>query len=105
MKTMEKQISWSPGLIKMLRGKRTQEEFGALLKIPKNTVWRWEAGQAKPTVENVRRLSALAGREKFLKDWKLEGSGKIVGDLEEGSRQICKMVEESFIRTARMLNE
>ena len=29
---------WTPHLIKRLRGKRTQAEFGALLGAPKNTV-------------------------------------------------------------------
>ena len=41
---LAKQQSWPASLIKQLRGKRTQAEFGRLLGVPKNTVWRWEAG-------------------------------------------------------------
>ena len=60
---------WTPHLIKRLRGKRTQAEFGALLGAPKNTVWRWEAGQAHPDARYAARLSELARREHFLTDW------------------------------------
>jgi DNA-binding transcriptional regulator YiaG len=55
------EICRSPRLIKRLRGKRTQAEFGALLGTSKNTVWRWEAGQARPDAGYAARLLELAG--------------------------------------------
>ncbi len=105
MKLTYKEIFWSPVLIKKMRGKRTQAEFGALLGVPKNTVWRWEAGLAKPASDSAKRLSALADKERFLKDWQLAGSIEILGDLEEGSRQIRDVLRKSLLRTARLLSD
>jgi len=104
MKTTRKEIFWSPALIKKLRGKRTQEEFGSLLAVPKNTVWRWETGGVKPAGENAKRLSELADREYFLKDWKLVGSVEVLDDLEKGSKKLKKIVEASLRRASRMLD-
>ena len=103
MQVTNKELSWSPDLIKRLRGKRTQTEFGLLLKVPKNTVWRWEAGEAKPASENARRLSALAERESFLRDWKLVGSIEILGDLEHGTKRIREMFKKSLVRSVQRL--
>jgi transcriptional regulator with XRE-family HTH domain len=100
---MKKDLDWSPVLIKMLRGKRTQEEFGRLLGVPKNTVWRWETGLATPGKENAARLSKLAERERFLADWKVAGSMILVGDLEEASKEIAKEFERALERSAREL--
>ena len=105
MKAAHKEISWAPVLIKKLRAKRTQAEFGELLGVPKNTVWRWEVGQVKPTSENAKRLSALADKEHFLKDWKLAGSIEILGDLEKASGKLGRIVQGSLIRSARMLDD
>jgi len=80
---------WNPAVIKLLRGKRTQEEFARLLGAPKNTIWRWEAGYAVPAAAYVKKLAHLAGQERFLSDWEPVGSITWVGDLEEGSRQIA----------------
>lgn len=99
----KKEIQWNPPLIRSLRGKRTQAEFGALVGVPKNTVWRWEARRARLDAEHARRLSRLAERERFLADWKLVGSLRIVGDIEEGSREISRRVQESLERSARQL--
>src|SRR5881409_4402854 len=79
-------VQWTAERVKKLRAKRTQEEFGKLIRVPKNTVWRWEAGYAKPDAERAERLSRLAKKEKFLQDWKLQGSAELLGDLEEGSK-------------------
>jgi DNA-binding transcriptional regulator YiaG len=57
---------WTPHLIKRLRGKRTQAEFGALIGVPKNTVWRWEAGQTCPDARHAAHLSELASTVSFL---------------------------------------
>lgn len=81
---------WTPDRIKRLRGKRTQEEFGKLIRVPKNTVWRWEAGHVQPDAERARRLARLAQRERFVKDWKVVGSAVLLGDIEEGSRIIAR---------------
>ena len=96
---------WTPHLIKWLRGKRTQAEFGALLGAPKNTVWRWEAGQAHPDARYAARLSELAEREHFLTDWQLVGSMELLGDLESVKADIAKLFRTSLERTSRQLAE
>src|SRR5206468_8461441 len=80
---------WSPALIKLLRGKRTQEEFAELLGAPKNTVWRWEAGYTIPAPTYAKKLSAMAARERFLSGWKAVGSVVWVGDLDAGAKEIA----------------
>ena len=98
---LPKQQSWPASLIKQLRGKRTQTEFGRLLGVPKNTVWRWEAGQTVPDTKNADHLSALAEKEQFLADWDPVGSIIIMGDIEEGSREISKDFQEAIERSIR----
>src|SRR5438067_13561792 len=83
-------IEWTSQRIRRLRGKRTQAEFGRRVGVPKNTVWRWEAGYSRPDAERARRLAALAKREKFLRDWRLAGSAVLLGDIEEGSKILAK---------------
>lgn len=101
----KKEMHWSPRLVKKLRGKRTLADFGALIGAPKNTVWRWEAGQAQPDVTYAERLSELAEREHFLKDWKLAGSMTLVGDLEAAKAEIAELFRKSVERTAIQLTE
>ena len=98
-------LHWTPHLIKRLRGKRTQAEFGALLGAPKNTVWRWEAGQAHPDTRYAARLSALAEREHFLTDWQLVGSMTLLDDLESAKADIARLFRLSLERTYRQLAE
>jgi DNA-binding XRE family transcriptional regulator len=104
MKLTRKEIFWSPALIKKLRGKRTQQDFGSLLGVPKNTVWRWEVGQVRPTGGNAKRLSELADQEHFLRDWKLRGSIEVLGDLEKASTELKKIVEAPLARSTRILD-
>jgi len=101
----KKLIPWTPRLVKQLRGKRTLANFGALIGAPKNTVWRWEAGQVQPDANYAERLSELAEREHFLKDWKLVGSMTLVGDLESAKAEIAKLFRKSVERTATQLTE
>jgi transcriptional regulator with XRE-family HTH domain len=96
---------WTPHLIKRLRGKRTQAEFGALLGAPKNTVWRWESGQAHPDIRYAARLSELADREHFLTNWQLVGSMTLLGDLESAKADIAKLFRMSLERTSYQLAE
>ena len=96
---------WTPHLIKRLRGKRTQAEFGALLGAPKNTVWRWEAGQVHPDARYAARLSELAEHEHFLTDWQVVGSMTLLGDLENATADIAKLFRTSLERTSRQLAE
>jgi transcriptional regulator with XRE-family HTH domain len=93
--------SWTAERVRKLRGQRTQQELGLLIRVPKNTVWRWESGYSTPDAERARRLSLLARKEGFLQDWKLEGSAKLLGDLEEGSRHLAKHLKLSFSRMKR----
>ena len=94
---------WTPGEVKRLRGKRTQEEFGKAIRVPKNTVWRWEAGYAKPDANRSIRLSQLADKERRLQNWKLVGSVEILGDIEEGSREIAKRARRALEKRAKLL--
>jgi len=66
--------------------------------VPKNTVGRWKAGYAKPDAERAERLSRLAKKEKFLQDWKLEGSAELLGDLEEGSKILRERFDLAWLR-------
>jgi transcriptional regulator with XRE-family HTH domain len=88
-------------LLRKLRANRTQAQFGELLGVPKNTVWRWEAGRSKPDRRHASRLAALAAGEGFLADWKLVGSIVWVGDLKAASRAIAKAAERRLRRSGR----
>lgn len=81
---------WTPGKIRRLRGRRTQEELGKIIRVPKNTVWRWEAGYAKPDAERSKRLDRVARKEQVVDGWKVEGSAVLLGDLEEGSKHLAR---------------
>ena len=99
-----KAIRWTPRLIRRLRGKRTMAEFGAIVRATTNTIWRWEDGRVKPDAEHVQLLSALADRERFLKDWKLAGSGVLVGNLEAASGKLSTDLQRTLERRARSLD-
>jgi transcriptional regulator with XRE-family HTH domain len=99
------EISWSPALIRMLRGKRSQAAFGGLIGVPKNTVWRWETGSVRPDPVNANKLSALARRESFLQDWQLAGSMVLIGDLEAAANQLGEAFKKSLARTAKQLKD
>jgi hypothetical protein len=98
-------LNWTPALIRMLRGKRTQTDFGKLIHAPKNTVWRWEAGFAKPDAVHAQNLSKLAKKEGFLEDWQLVGSMTLVGDIEAGSKEISQKFRQAIHRSAQQLAE
>jgi DNA-binding transcriptional regulator YiaG len=93
-------ILWTAERVKRLRGHRTQETFGRLIGVPKNTVWRWEAGYSRPDTKRSQKLSRLAKAEKFQMDWKLAGSMELLGDIEEGSRLLAKFLGFSSFRMA-----
>lgn len=97
------ETGWTPALIRLLRGKRSQAAFGGLLGVPKNTIWRWEAGSVRPDPVNANKLSRLARREGFLKDWQLAGSMVLIGDLESASNRIGEALKKSLARTAKQL--
>ena len=101
----EKQISWTPRLIRRLRGKRTQGEFGSLVQATMNTVWRWEDGRSQPDEEHAQLLSELAERERFLKDWRLAGSGTLVGDVEATLHRSSAELRQTLARRAKALLE
>jgi transcriptional regulator with XRE-family HTH domain len=94
---------WTPALIRLLRGKRSQAAFGGLIGVPKNTVWRWETGNVRPDPENANKLSALARREGFLQDWQLAGSMVLIGDLEPTSNKISEAFKQSLARATKEL--
>lgn len=96
-------VTWIPQLIKQLRGRRTQAAFGTLLGAAKNTVWRWEAGQAHPDATYAARLSALAAREQFLANWQLVGSMTLVGDVAGASAEVAALFQQALERTAHQL--
>ncbi|MDH3603929.1 MAG: hypothetical protein OEU26_30340 [Candidatus Tectomicrobia bacterium] len=98
-------IRWTSRLIRQLRGTRTQTEFGTLLGTRKNTIWRWEAGQARPDARYTARLCELAGRERFLEDWRLVGSMTLMGDLENAQAEMTELFRSSLKHTSRPLTE
>jgi hypothetical protein len=98
MTSVTKKMCWTPRLVKQLRSKRMLAAFGALIGAPKNAVWRWEAGHAQPDATYAERLSELAEREHFLKNWTLAGSMTLIGDLERAKAEIADF-------SARPLNE
>jgi transcriptional regulator with XRE-family HTH domain len=98
-------MRWTPRLIRHLRGTRTQAEFGALLGARKNTIWRWEAGQARPDARYRARLCELAGRERFLDDWQLVGSMTLIGDLDSAQAKMTDLFRSSLEHTSRLLTE
>jgi hypothetical protein len=74
-----------------------------LLGAPKNTIWRWEAGKARPVFSYAGRLCEIAEREPFLDDWTLAGSVTLLSDLETARQEIARLFRESIYRTSRQL--
>jgi transcriptional regulator with XRE-family HTH domain len=105
LKVSAQEIVWTPRLIRKLRGKRTQAEFGKVLGVPKNTVWRWEAGQAAPVTLNAHRLSDLAAEECFPQGWRLAGSLELRQSLEASRTALRHAIRKSLARSARELRE
>ena len=100
----KKDWKWDKILIRMLRGERSLAEFGKLVGVPWQTVARWERHwKHRPEPVYARRLSALANKERFLKDWKLAGSATLFGDLKEADLMITKLFQEAIERSAREL--
>jgi DNA-binding XRE family transcriptional regulator len=101
----KKETRWTPRLIKRLRGKRSQTEFGGLVGATTNTIWRWEDGRSEPDQQHSQKLSALAQRERFLEGWKLAGSGTLVGDLDAASRKLSGELRQTLAHRTRTLGE
>jgi len=101
----KKGTRWTPRLIKRLRGKRSQAEFGAMVGASANTIWRWEDGRSEPDQQHSQNLSALAERERFLEGWKLAGSGILVGELDTASRKLSGKLRQTLEGRARALRE
>lgn len=105
IKKFKKEIHWTPFLIKKLRGKRTQAEFGELIGAPKNTVWRWEAGQSCPDSHYLARLFDIATREHFFLNWKLAGSMALSGNLVTARSEITAIFRKALERSVLQLME
>jgi transcriptional regulator with XRE-family HTH domain len=101
----KKETVWTPRLIKRLRGKRSQSEFGALVGATANTIWRWEDGRSVPDQQHSQKLSALAVRERFLKEWKLAGSATFTRDLDPASRDLSEKLRQTLARRKQALHE
>jgi transcriptional regulator with XRE-family HTH domain len=100
-----KETRWTPRLIKRLRGNRSLDEFASLLNVSVEEVALWENGQSEPDVAQMEKLSKLAEREQFLKDWKLAGSGKLIGDLDVASQELSDELEHLLDERAQRLQE
>jgi DNA-binding transcriptional regulator YiaG len=92
-------MRWAPLSVKSLRGRRTLEEFGAMLGVAKNTVWRWEAGRVKPDVAQMKKLNELAEKQGYWDQWQLKGSATLVGDLDKASAELKKQWKEADARS------
>lgn len=101
----KKEIRWTPRLIKRLRQERTFAELAELLGANAEDIELWENGQAEPTIEEMTRLSELADKEGFLRDWKLAGSGVLQADLEEILSKHRKEVSQLLDYRASKLQE
>jgi transcriptional regulator with XRE-family HTH domain len=101
----QKEIRWTPRLIKRLRDRRTQAEFAELLGTAVEEIEFWESGQAAPNPEQMESLSELAEKEHFLRDWKLAGSGVLRTDLEEVLSQHRKEIGQLLDYRAGRLQE
>lgn len=88
-------IRWSPPDLKDLRGKRTLEEFGGILGVAKNTVWRWEAGRVRPSEDQMKKLNELAAKQGYWDQWQLKGSARLAGDLDEASAELAKQWKQA----------
>ena len=97
--TFSLSLRWAPVSLKTLRGKRTLEEFGAVLGVAKNTVWRWEAGRVKPDVAQMKKLYELAQKQGYWDQWQLKGSAILAGDLDEASAELKKQWQEADARS------
>jgi len=92
-------VRWAPLDLKGLRGKRTLEEFGAVLGVAKNTVWRWEAGRVKPDAAQVKKLNELAVKQGYWDQWQLKGSARLAGDLDKASAELKQQWQEADARS------
>ena len=101
----KKEIQWTPRLIRELRSGRKHAEFAALIGATKNLVSRWETNRSQPDAKFTQRLSDLAERERFLKDWKLAGSMRLLDDLESAKANIDDVFRKSIAHSARQLAE
>ena len=90
----QKEIRWSPRLIKRLRDERTHAEFAELLSATVGEVELWESGQAEPSAEQMNHLSELAEGEHFLRDWKLAGSGVLRTGLDEALSEYRREISQ-----------
>ncbi|HZS45150.1 MAG TPA: hypothetical protein VFC63_08620 [Blastocatellia bacterium] len=96
---------WPPQLIRDLRGKRTLAEFASLVNVTPDIVRLWEDDKMRPGEEDTNRLADLAQKEEFLKDWKLAGSGRLLGDVDEAIKKLRKEDEEIFANRIKRLYE
>jgi transcriptional regulator with XRE-family HTH domain len=100
-----KETHWTPKLIRRLRGNRTPVELSSLLGVSPNEVLLWESGRSEPDEAQAKTISELAERERFLKDWKLAGSGVLLGSLEIASKQLSEELKQTLDERARRLQE
>lgn len=60
------------GRIRLARGTKTQLEFAQALGVHKNTIGKWERGEAEPDLRSASQLCAQYGISAY---WLLNGSG------------------------------
>jgi transcriptional regulator with XRE-family HTH domain len=101
----KKETRWTSRLIRRLRGSRSLDEFASLLNVSVEVIALWEIGQSEPDVAQMGKLSKLAERERFLKDWKLAGSGELIGDLDMASQEFSDELEHLLDERAQRLRK
>lgn len=101
----QKEIRWTSRLIKRLRDRRTQSEFAELLGATVEEIELWESGQAAPNSRQTEYLSEFAEKERFLRNWKLAGSGVLRTDLGEALSQNRREISQLLDYRADKLQE
>ena len=92
--TVKEDVRWTPRQIKQLCSAQPRTLFG------------FGKRAMPPRMQNyLERLSRVAEREGFLKDWNLAGSMTPLGDLESADAEIARLFRKSVECTARQLAE
>jgi transcriptional regulator with XRE-family HTH domain len=81
--TVEETFPGLPNRIKLLRGGRTQKEFGEILGVSKATISKYESGIAIPSSDILRKIASIGNKGI---EWLLRGEQPSIPELPEHSQ-------------------